>query len=1697
MTKTITLKTLAAYLGACLLTLATAGMAAAQTQTVWTGAVDSLWFEAGNWSNGLPAAGNDAVVPTGSAVVIDGLLDADFGVQSFGDLTAEAQINVRATFASSGTLSTNSRVNVFGELQNFGALALGVDGSLYTAPSGKTRSNGTIANEGWVGARGELINEGLLTVAAGAGLAVYETGTFSNPGVVDLAGFYNNRDGGEYSAPSGGTVNVLDGGRLDNYGGARMVNAGILDVQAGGLFRQRATLINNPGRLFVSGLLRTFDGSATASNFTTVRAGGTLDIDRGDYEVVFSLVNEGVTRVNQPVAVRGIVQNATGATLNVVGAGELDFTAGTNLENAGRIDNAGVITTIGTISNATGAVFVNTGTVRQNSGGAIVNDGVFRNKALLENINGITNNDRFFNEGRMTNGSGGIITNNSQLRNFVDAHIENQFRIVNDSLLINEGYFENGVIVDNNAIFRNYGFLDNVGDVTNAAGAVLRVYAQGVIDNSGAGILTNLGRLVNDGEINNFDCGVINNEGRIDNAGWINNEGLYFENGTLDGMAVMGSGPVVAQDGTSPLICQPFKQKLDQNGSTRVSATRFAAAKFDSCAALQYLIDDEESLDFTCADLGVHQVTISLVDRKGNRINCGTTVEITDEFAPRITNACPGDIELLDVDSAPVAATWTPPTFDDNCDADVTVTATHQPGDLFPEGTTVVTYAATDDSGNEFVCEFSVRVTVKPAPPACEPKDHNGLLAYFNLVNGSSKYVTDRAAYGEPLHMEIKNTSSIRWDNGGCGLVNTGESIVKSYEGARQLGRRLQMTNALTVEAWVRSAKLQSGPERIVTYSENTGKRNFTLGQQGDRYVFRLKTTHTNDNGTPDRQSHAGAVKVGQVQHLVFTRDANGRERFYVDGQLQYSGHVGGNFSNWGTHCHLALFNEMTLDRSFRGAIKKVAIYDRAWSQAEVLANEARGACGCDDSPRGNTCEGERGQVTYERYDGIDGNDLPWLYKSDKFPKRPDATRKLTKLQIPSDAGSNYGSRTRGFIYPNQTGDYRFAVSGDDWVTLLVSGVADNPSGAYKVASIRGYTNPGELHKYSSQKSHVMHLQAGKAYYFELYQKEGSGGDHAAVYWKRPGASNFSLIGAQFIGDVKACDEGQGGGNDCAGARGTGLLREVWTGINSSDIWALFADPRYPDNPTSSGLIDDFRGPRNVGDAYGTRVRGFLHVDVTGDYRFTVTGDNQTKFMLSTDETEANSRPVAELTGWTGVTEFHKFSSQNSGAIRLEAGRKYYVELAHQEGSGGDHFGVYWRTPNNSTRAIIPKANLSPYAGCEGGPAQPTCNRDVLFVVGSTHLNNGDAAVKRRLQDLGYNVMVKDAEWANAAMAAGKGLVLISSTVQSGRVNTKFTDVQVPVMTWESWLYDDLKMTAGAQGTDYGRSGTQKLVVVGQGELTAGRTGHQNVFTVSDHVAYGKVMGTNAHVVAHAPADPWLASIFAYEAGQQMAGGKRAPAKRIGFFLDDDGAAKWNSYGKALFDAAVRYATDCQSAGGQLTRSDLLELFAAPAPGEVELEWVNNTGFKNDRFLVERSVDGIAYETLGEATGARRGEDVETLRFVDAAPIRGANHYRITALYADGTQGESEVRVVDFATRLAASVYPNPARERVTVGLDRVDGHDAELTLTDPLGRIVYRADVTGYIAHEISVANLPSGWYTVTVRAGATTLTERLAVQR
>ena len=137
-----------------------------------------------------------------------------------------------------------------------------------------------------------------------------------------------------------------------------------------------------------------------------------------------------------------------------------------------------------------------------------------------------------------------------------------------------------------------------------------------------------------------------------------------------------------------------------------------------------------------------------------------------------------------------------------------------------------------------------------------------------------------------------------------------------------------QASNQLTLECLVTTDNVdQSGPARIISFSNDSTHRNFTLGQNGNRFAVRIRTPRTGTNAMGSEFSF-GEIEAGQPTHVIvsyFDRNVY----CYINGELVHvSNGIQGDFSNWEPY-PLLFGDEASGGRNWEGKLSHVAIYSR------------------------------------------------------------------------------------------------------------------------------------------------------------------------------------------------------------------------------------------------------------------------------------------------------------------------------------------------------------------------------------------------------------------------------------------------------------------------------------------------------------------------------------------------------------------------------------------------------------------------------------------------------------------------------------------------------------------------------------------------------------------------------------------------
>jgi hypothetical protein len=98
--------------------------------------------------------------------------------------------------------------------------------------------------------------------------------------------------------------------------------------------------------------------------------------------------------------------------------------------------------------------------------------------------------------------------------------------------------------------------------------------------------------------------------------------------------------------------------------------------------------------------------------------------------------------------------------------------------------------------------------------------------------------------------------------------------------------------------------------------------------------------------------------------------------------------------------------------------------------------------------------------------------------------------------------------------------------------------------------------------------------------------------------------------------------------------------------------------------------------------------------------------------------------------------------------------------------------------------------------------------------------------------------------------------------------------------------------------------------------------------------------------------------------------------------------------------------------------------------GNVFISWETVSELNNDYFVVERSVDGIHFRSIGVVKGKGNSKSLLKYNLIDNQPVSGMSYYRLTQVDYDGSSMVvSNVAIINNTSKeeFDLQVYPNPS----------------------------------------------------------------------
>ncbi len=190
-----------------------------------------------------------------------------------------------------------------------------------------------------------------------------------------------------------------------------------------------------------------------------------------------------------------------------------------------------------------------------------------------------------------------------------------------------------------------------------------------------------------------------------------------------------------------------------------------------------------------------------------------------------------------------------------------------------------------------------------------------------------------------------------------------------------------------------------------------------------------------------------------------------------------------------------------------------------------------------------------------------------------------------------------------------------------------------------------------------------------------------------------------------------------------------------------------------------------------------------------------------------------------------------------------------------------------------------------------------------------------------------------------------------------------------------------------------------------------------------------------------------------------------------------------NQYTLSGMTSFSKFTVNGANAGGTGLPVKLIYFTGKKVENYSQLDWATAIEIDNEKFVVERSGDGVHFEAIGSVKGAGSTTVRQDYQWMDKTPLSGWNYYRLKQVDFDGDFEYTNIVAVNFdgdETAPSIIVYPSPSKDFINVqilGSNQI----VEAVLYNMIGQAVKNVTPN----ERMSVEDLPSGEYFIKVIMG------------
>jgi hypothetical protein len=168
---------------------------------------------------------------------------------------------------------------------------------------------------------------------------------------------------------------------------------------------------------------------------------------------------------------------------------------------------------------------------------------------------------------------------------------------------------------------------------------------------------------------------------------------------------------------------------------------------------------------------------------------------------------------------------------------------------------------------------------------------------------------------------------------------------------------------------------------------------------------------------------------------------------------------------------------------------------------------------------------------------------------------------------------------------------------------------------------------------------------------------------------------------------------------------------------------------------------------------------------------------------------------------------------------------------------------------------------------------------------------------------------------------------------------------------------------------------------------------------------------------------------------------------------------------------------------------------------EVELAWTTASEFNSSHFIIERSKDGIEFDSIGTKPAMGFKNDFTHYSFTDKKPGSGYIYYRLKEVDMDGKTATFDIQNVYMEDKeKSISVFPNPCINCNSFSVNYNMSDVKQILITDMFGKMVEQEVFVSFAPGGSMKLDFPkkfeNGIYNISIQTTDGMITEKLVVE-